>query len=102
MPIDDSIFSHELMSVNICGKSVDLLQFLSISKKIAFGICSLLNSSLPLLFVAGICQEPSIIFTFERFFSSHSVDISDIRNFFPNISDDNLRLCYNFLILIFW
>ena len=25
-----------------------------------------------------------------------------IRNFFPNISDDNLRLCYNFLILIFW
>ena len=57
---------------------------------------------MPIQYKDGICQEPSIIFTFERFFSSRSVDISDIRNFFPNISDDNLRLCYNFLILIFW
>ena len=69
--------SHELISVNICGKSVSIFEFASKSKKIALGICSLLYSSKPLLSVCGICQEQSIIFILFRFFSNQFESTKD-------------------------
>ena len=49
------------------GRSVFGSEFLSISKKIASGICSSKYSLYPSLFVKGICQEQSIIFTLFKF-----------------------------------